>query len=301
MPPGRKSESELRTRGSTEIIMENKMKEDHSEQFENEFEYSKNQKKVCGGFISESTYRESGNLSLLLFLYTLQGIPIGLALGSIPFILQKSVSYTEMGIFTLVSYPYSLKLLWAPIVDTFHFQSVGRRLSWIIPVQILLGLVFLYLSLTLEITLERDPINIWNVTFLFLILILLAATQDIAVDGWALTLLSKETSSLASPCQGIGLDIGYFASYTVFLALSSAEFCNSYLRFTPSPQPIITLSDYLLFSSALYLLFTLFLILFKRENLQLNYQTESELSLKNVYEQTFKLALKPRSFSLFFS
>lgn len=30
-----------------------------------------------------------------------------------------------------------------------------------------------------------------SVTALFFVLVLLAATQDIAVDGWALTLLSK--------------------------------------------------------------------------------------------------------------
>ena len=33
--------------------------------------------------------------------------------------------------------------------------------------------------------------DIWAVTALFFFLVLLAATQDIAVDGWALTLLSR--------------------------------------------------------------------------------------------------------------
>ena len=34
--------------------------------------------------------------------------------------------------------------------------------------------------------------DIISVTALFFILVLLAATQDIAVDGWALTLLSRQ-------------------------------------------------------------------------------------------------------------
>ena len=34
--------------------------------------------------------------------------------------------------------------------------------------------------------------NVTAITALFFLLVLLAATQDIAVDGWALTLLSKK-------------------------------------------------------------------------------------------------------------
>ena len=55
-------------------------------------------------------------------------------------------------------------------------------------------------------------------------LVFFAATQDIAVDGWALTLLSDEAKAYASTAQTIGLNTGYFASYTVFLALNSEGF-----------------------------------------------------------------------------
>ena len=51
---------------------------------------------------------------------------------------------------------------------------------------------------------------------------------DIAVDGWALTLLSQENLSFASTCQTIGLNTGFFASFTVFLALNSETF--SYVK-----------------------------------------------------------------------
>lgn len=42
--------------------------------------------------------------------------------------------------------------------------------------------------------------------------------------GWALTLLSEENLSYASTCQTIGLNTGYFASFTVFLAFNSEAF-----------------------------------------------------------------------------
>lgn len=70
---------------------------------------------------------ELGNVLLLLFLYVLQGIPLGLA-GSIPLILQsKSVSYKDQAFFSFVFWPFSLKLLWAPLVDALYFSKFGRR------------------------------------------------------------------------------------------------------------------------------------------------------------------------------
>mmetsp|Transcript_39460 Transcript_39460/g.79110 ORF Transcript_39460/g.79110 Transcript_39460/m.79110 type:complete len:122 (-) Transcript_39460:15-380(-) len=58
------------------------------------------------------------NIGLLLLLYTLQGVPMGLA-SSIPLLLQeKGATYGQQGLFSLVSWPFSLKILWAPIVDS---------------------------------------------------------------------------------------------------------------------------------------------------------------------------------------
>lgn len=43
-----------------------------------------------------------------------------------PFLLQAKLSYTQMGLFSLSAYPYSLKLLWSPIVDSVFSASFGR-------------------------------------------------------------------------------------------------------------------------------------------------------------------------------
>ena len=57
------------------------------------------------------------SIFILLVLYTLQGIPMGLC-GSIPLILkERGVSYESLSLFSLVSLPFSLKLLWAPVVQ----------------------------------------------------------------------------------------------------------------------------------------------------------------------------------------
>ncbi|XP_028276214.1 acetyl-coenzyme A transporter 1 isoform X2 [Parambassis ranga] len=210
---------------------------------------------------------ELGNVSLLLFLYVLQGIPLGLA-GSIPLILQsKNVSYKGQAFFSFVFWPFSLKLLWAPLVDALYFSRFGRRKSWLVPTQYLLGLFMLYLSQTVNSLLQREKgPDIVTLTAVFFMLAFLAATQDIAVDGWALTMLSRQNVGYASTCNSVGQTAGYFLGNVLFLALESAEFCNKYLRIEPKDTGIVTLSDFLFFWGVVFLISTTLVAIFKREN-----------------------------------
>ena len=137
------------------------------------------------------------NILLLMFLYVLQGIPLGLG-GSIPMLLQsRKVSYKDQAVFSFIYWPFSIKLLWAPLVDALYIQWFGRRKTWLVPTQYLIGLFMLFLSshvdelLGTEADAEEGRINIVTLTFVFFCLNFLAATQDIAVDGWALTMLSR--------------------------------------------------------------------------------------------------------------
>jgi hypothetical protein len=70
--------------------------------------------------------------------------------GSVPFILREHLSYSQLATFALSSYPYSLKLLWSPIVDSVFIKSIGRRKSWIIPMQLVVGSLMLYISLNVQ-------------------------------------------------------------------------------------------------------------------------------------------------------
>ncbi|XP_056622911.1 acetyl-coenzyme A transporter 1 [Triplophysa dalaica] len=212
---------------------------------------------------------ELGNVALLLFLYVLQGIPLGLA-GSIPLIMQsKNVSYKDQAFFSFVFWPFSLKLLWAPLVDSVYLQQFGRRKSWLVPTQYLLGLFMLYLSFTVDAMLQTDgqkgP-DVIMLTAVFFLLAFLAATQDIAVDGWALTMLSKENVGYASTCNSVGQTAGYFLGNVLFLALESPDFCNKYLRFEPKDQGIVTLSDFLFFWGIVFMVSTTLVAILKKEN-----------------------------------
>ena len=131
--------------------------------------------------------RDRRNFLVLVLLYFLQGIPMGLATGSVPFILKSHLSYSQIGIFSLASYPYSLKLLWSPIVDAVWSARVGRRKSWILPIQMLSGVGMLWLGARAKRMMvdaeALDGSGVWAFTGWWFFLVFMCATQDIAVDG----------------------------------------------------------------------------------------------------------------------
>uniref|UniRef100_A0A2S2PG45 Acetyl-coenzyme A transporter 1 n=1 Tax=Schizaphis graminum TaxID=13262 RepID=A0A2S2PG45_SCHGA len=133
------------------------------------------------------------NIFVLLVLYTLQGVPLGLSL-AVPIIIQNMhrSSFKEQAKFSLAVWPFSLKLLWAPLVDSLFIRKLGRRKSWLIPVQYFLGIFFFITGYYINEWLDYgNKLNINALTLVFFILNFLAATQDITVDGWALTMLKK--------------------------------------------------------------------------------------------------------------
>ena len=111
---------------------------------------------------------------------------------------------------------------------------------------------------------ETGP-SILFLTAIFFFLNFLAATQDIAVDGWALTMLSRENVGYASTCNSVGQTAGYFMGNVVFLALSSADFSNKYLRTQPQSTGVVTFSGFFYFWGIVFLVTTTLVGFFKRE------------------------------------
>ena len=135
----------------------------------------------------ELPLQDRRNFLLLVLLYFLQGVPMGLATGSVPFLLKAHLSYGQIGVFSLASYPYSLKLLWSPIVDAVWSPRFGRRKSWILPIQMMSGFGMLWLGARATKMMEAAGADggagVWGFTGWWFFLVFMCATQDIAVDG----------------------------------------------------------------------------------------------------------------------
>uniref|UniRef100_A0AC35U5D7 Acetyl-coenzyme A transporter 1 n=1 Tax=Rhabditophanes sp. KR3021 TaxID=114890 RepID=A0AC35U5D7_9BILA len=233
---------------------------------------SKDEDKKSSSFRAflSSIHGDENSLALLLVLYFLQGIPLGI-MGCIPLILSENkASLADQSFFSFSSYPFSAKLLWAPIVDSIWIRKIGRRKTWLLPTQFLISLYLFGLSYSINDLLPHSETtniaaSIKILTFVFLPLNFLAATQDIAVDGWALTMLSRKNVGYASTCNVIGQHAGVFFGHNVFLFLSSEKYTNRFFRSTKGTGGLIEFSGFLLFWCAIFFITTTLVFLFKKE------------------------------------
>jgi PAT family acetyl-CoA transporter-like MFS transporter 1 len=220
---------------------------------------------------SSPLWQDRYSIFLLLVLYLLQGVPMGLC-GSIPLILkEKGVSYESLSLFSLVTIPFSMKILWAPFVDSYYIAKFGRRKSWLIPVQIVCGIMMILGSSSVKVWMREEDeranpheLSIGSLTGYFFTLYFLMATQDIAVDGWALTMLSRENVGYASTCNTIGQALGFFLANQAFIALSDQRWCH---RFLGASSSLVSLSTFMTFWGIVFIAVTVVVWLFKKESL----------------------------------
>lgn len=114
-------------------------------------------------------------LTWVAVLYFAEGFPFGIAYDVWPvYFREHGVSLADIGLMSLLFLPYTLKPAWAPLVD-----RMGSRQSWITAVELgLCGTTLVLLSL--------DPGRVdWTLWVVLLGFTLLSATQDIAIDAWA--------------------------------------------------------------------------------------------------------------------
>ncbi|MEO7795990.1 MAG: MFS transporter [Thermoanaerobaculia bacterium] len=117
----------------------------------------------------------SRKLAWIAMLYAAQGLPYGVVHKIWPvYFRAHGVSLKEIGLMSLLALPWSWKPLWAPLVDRF-----GPRRAWIVPcLGALAAISFIMPMLPAE---KVGPL----LTVFLLVFTLASATQDIAIDAWA--------------------------------------------------------------------------------------------------------------------
>lgn len=226
---------------------------------------------------------------LLLILYILQGVIIGF-ITTIPFYLDsRGAKWQEQGTFNFVFYPFSLKLAWAPIIDAVYIKRFGRRKTWLIPIQYLIGITLFILTFYLKYLIDELKINL--LTFIFAFIYFLLACQDICVDGWALTLLNDYNLQWASTCQTVGQTIGRFIGFTILMTFESADFTNKYLRkpfsITEKSNGLFTIEQFLIFWSIVFIIISTSIGFLIKEKDEINH-----LNLKQTYLSILRLFRK---------
>jgi len=150
-----------------------------------------------------------------LLVMLLLGFSAGLPLPLTGFTLRQwfseaNVPLGAIGLTALIGLAYSLKFLWAPVLDHAPppLPSLGRRRGWLAPVQLLLAAAIAALALT-------DPArNATGTVAAAVAVAFLSATQDIAIDAYRI-------ESLPLGRQGLGL-AAYVWGYRVALLVANA-------------------------------------------------------------------------------
>lgn len=156
----------------------------------------------------------------IFFLGISSGLPFLLTLSTLSFWLtQSGVSKTAIGMFVVVTIPYTFKFLWGPLVDRFSLPILGKifgkRRSWA-----LLAQVFLILSLVgLG---DTDPQNHLFLTALMAFLVAISsACQDIVVEAYRIEIIDEDQYGVAASATYLGYRIGMLISGYGALYLSS--------------------------------------------------------------------------------
>ncbi|WP_175174648.1 RhtX/FptX family siderophore transporter [Achromobacter pestifer] len=143
---------------------------------------------------------------MIAALYFSQGIPLGVAMEALPTLLRRDgAGLGALAWLPLVGLPWVLKFLWAPQVDNRWRPSVGRRRSWIVPMQSVV-LVCMAGVAMLGISSASAP---W-VVGLMAAASLASATQDIATDGLTAERFEGQALARANAVQVGGTMVGFF-------------------------------------------------------------------------------------------
>lgn len=114
-------------------------------------------------------------------LYFAEGMPFGVAKDVWPVYFRlHGVSLTDIGLMSLLGLPWTLKVLWSPLVDRF-----GERTQWI-------SACLIALALFVTLTPLFDPTAMSSAFWMVLVAFTVAAaTQDVAIDAYTVGLVER--------------------------------------------------------------------------------------------------------------
>ena len=121
-------------------------------------------------------------------LYFAEGFPFGIVIDNLPvYFRTHGVSLTEIGLMSLLGAPWTLKVLWSPLVDRF-----GTRQRWMVAALITMAVA---LGILPSFSASQPSLWLWA---LLIVLTAASATQDIAIDAYTIGLLDAGEEGVAN-------------------------------------------------------------------------------------------------------
>lgn len=126
----------------------------------------------------------------------------------ISYLAQGGISDAELGkLSAIVMIPWTFKLIWAPLIDTFTFPSMGRRRPWIIGAELMMAVSLLGLLAMGDMSEDLRLLG-----WMFFLHNCFASFQDVSTDALAVDVLPRSeqgrTNGLMWGSKLVGKGIG---------------------------------------------------------------------------------------------
>lgn len=159
---------------------------------------------------------------LIIFLMGFSsGLPLLLVGGTLKtWLAREQVDISTIGYFSWVGMAYSLKFVWAPLLDRFSFAGLGRRKAWIALTQILL-MVGIFILGT-----HSPQTSLAQMAGIAVLIAFFSATQDIALDAYRREICRDEELGMASTLAQYGYRIAMLVSGGIGIGLVGSEIIN---------------------------------------------------------------------------
>jgi PAT family beta-lactamase induction signal transducer AmpG len=149
----------------------------------------------------------AGRYATVLSLGFASGLPLALSGQTLQaWLTTSAIDIRTIAAFSLVGLPYTLKFLWAPLMDRFVPPLFGRRRGWVVLMQPLLAGLLLALA-------AADPASaVMAIGMLAIGIAFASASQDVAIDAYRADLLRPRERGLGSALSVAGYRLGMLAS-----------------------------------------------------------------------------------------
>lgn len=132
---------------------------------------------------------------------------------------SENIDIKMIGLFSLVTIPYSINFLWAPFFDRFRFRFFKmkfiNREGWIYPLHFSISILFLILS-------QMDiRSNIFELALISILIAFLSSSQDVVLNAIRSEITPKNLFGPSSSDFTLGYRIGMILSGSLSIYLSA--------------------------------------------------------------------------------
>jgi PAT family beta-lactamase induction signal transducer AmpG len=158
---------------------------------------------------------QSRKMAALLFLGFSSGLPLFLTSKTLQaWMTVERVDLGAIGLFSLVSLPYSLKFIWSPLLDRFVPPFLGRRRGWLVLTQ---GALLLAIA---AMALQRPSQALQLLAINALLIAFFSASQDIAFDAYRTDVLEQREMGAGAAVAVLGYRIALIVTGSLALILA---------------------------------------------------------------------------------